>query len=227
LAEIAPKETDRETLKALTRRGAQLIDVRAREEFERLHLPGAASIPLSMISRSTADRLQWDKAVIVYSQGCLCDLSARAAWRLASLGFTQVFRYKAGLEDWLANGFPIEGSEAQAETAADVADMDIPTCKRGEKVGEVRTKVKELGWDTCAVVNEALVVLGILRAVDLEKADQRWSAEEAMERDPQTFRLNARPEEIEAYFHSNPAVSSVLVTTPEGNLFGLIRRPPR
>ena len=32
-------------------------------------------------------------------------MSNRAAWRLESLGFTQVYRYTAGKRDWFAFGF--------------------------------------------------------------------------------------------------------------------------
>lgn len=222
MVDIIPKVTDADGVKLLVRRGAQLVDVLSREEYDRVHISGAISIPLVMISRHTADRLKWDKPVIVYSRDYECDISARAAWRLSSLGFTQVFRYSAGKADWMANGLPLEGAEAQVETAADIADLDVPTCKRGEKVGDVRQRVRQEGWDTCIVINDQLVVLGLLRPVDLEKADQSWPAEEAMERDPATFRLNASIDEIAGVMKAQ-RLDSILVTTPDGKLFGMVR----
>lgn len=222
MVEIAPREINREDLRTLTRRGGQLVEVLPREEYDRVHLAGAVSIPLAMISRHTADRLQWDKPVIVYSRDSLDDLSARAAWRLASMGFTQVYRYTLGKADWLANGLPVEGAEARAPGVGDLADMDVPTCKRSERVGEVRARVRKKGWDLCVVINDQLVVLGLLSANDLEKADQGWSAEEAMERDPKTYRLDDSMEEAAAWMRSN-ARDSALVTTTDGKLFGLLR----
>jgi CBS domain-containing protein len=168
--------------------------------------------------------LQWDKPVIVYSRDSLCDRSARAAWRLASLGFTQVFRYTLGKADWLANGLPLEGAEARKPGAGDLADMDAPTCKRGERVADVRQRVTAEGWDRCVVVNDDLVVLGLLTATDLTKADQTWPAEEAMERDPQCYRLDALVEEVKAFFEQNRGMESVLVTTTDGKLYGLVKR---
>jgi rhodanese-related sulfurtransferase/CBS domain-containing protein len=224
MADITPKEIDREGIRLLMRRGGQLVEVLPREEYERVHLMAAISIPLSMISRSTANRLQWDKPVIVYSRDCLCDRSARAAWRLASLGFTQVFRYTLGKADWLANGLPVEGAEARKPGAGDLADLDAPTCKRGERVADVRARVGADGWDRCVVVNDDLVVLGLLTATDLTKADQSWPAEEAMERDPQCFRLDAPVEAVKEYFEQNRGTDSVLVTTTDGKLYGLIKR---
>lgn len=223
MAEIAPRETDREGVRTLVRRGAQLVEVLPREEYESIHLAGATSLPMSMISRNTADRLKWDRPLIVYSRDSLDDLSARAAWRLASMGFTQVYRYAAGKADWLANGLPVEGAAARTSGAGDLAEMDVPTCKRGERVGQVRERVQKEDWNTCVVVNDELVVLGLLRQNDLEKADPKWTAEEAMERDPPTFRLNATLAEVAEGMRTR-FVDSVLVTTTDGKLFGLVKR---
>lgn len=224
MAEQAPKETDREGVRVLTRRGGQLVDVLPRDEYEQIHLAGAVNIPLAMISRRTADQLKWDKPVVVYSRDAVCDLSARAAWRLAELGFTQVYRYTAGRADWLANGLFVEGAQARNPGAGDLADMDVPTCKRSERVGDVRKRVQGEGWNVCVVVNDDLVVLGLLGEADLTKADQQWTTEEAMQRDPQTFRLNASPEDVRAYFDGHPGVEHALVTTTDGKLYGLLRR---
>lgn len=223
MAETVPREIDRETIRPLIRRGAQLVEVLSREEYDRVHLAGAINIPLSMISRHTADRLVWERPVIVYSTDSQCDLSARAAWRLSSLGFTQVFRYTAGKADWLANGLPVEGTEARTPGAGDLADLDVPTCSRTERVGEIKDRVRKDGWNLCVVVNDQLVVLGLLRANDLDHADPKWSAEEAMERDPLTYRLNAALEEV-AETMQRQRIDSVLVTTTDGKLFGLLKQ---
>ena len=39
-------------------------------------------------------------------------MSPRAAWRLESLGFGDVYDYVAGKVDWMAAGLPIEGANA-------------------------------------------------------------------------------------------------------------------
>lgn len=223
MADSIPREINREDVRLMVRRGAQLVEVLPAEEYQRVHLAGAISVPLRMISRSTADRLKWDQPVIVYCADLQCDLSARAAWRLASLGFTKVYRYAAGKADWLANGLPAEGSEARAPGCGDLADMDVPTCKISERVGEVRGRVGKAGWDVCVVVNEEQVVLGLLRANDLANANPTWTAEEAMERDPRSYRLNTPPEKARQHMELK-GVTSVLVTTSDGKLFGLLKR---
>jgi rhodanese-related sulfurtransferase len=223
MTEVVPKETNRDGVRTLMRRGAQLVDVLPREEYQQIHLASAVSIPLSQFSRNLADRLKWDQPVIVYGRDSLDDQSARAAWRLASLGFTHIYRYTAGKADWLANGFPAEGADAQSPGAGDLADMEVPTCKRIGRVGEVRDRVRKEGWNLCVVVNDQDIVLGLLRASAFDKADQQWSAEEAMEPNPQTFRLDTPLERVIEFFGQNRWVDSALVTTTDGQLFGLIR----
>ena len=52
-------------------------------------------------------------------------MSPRAAWRLDSLGFQQVYDYVAGEADWFASGLPREGRDAaipmKPSTAMNVA----------------------------------------------------------------------------------------------------------
>ncbi|MGE5222851.1 MAG: rhodanese-like domain-containing protein [Omnitrophica WOR_2 bacterium] len=222
MAAIEPKEINRETVRTMMRRGAQLLEVLPKEEYERVHLAGAANIPLSRIDRTTADKLKWDRPVIVYSHSFLDDLSARAAWRLANLGFTQVFRYSGGKADWLANGLPAEGSAARAAGAGDLADMDVPTCKPSERINAIRERVRKEGWNICVVVNEQVIALGLLRSNAFDKADPNWTAEEAMERDPLTYRLNEPVNQV-ADSLRNHYVDSGLVTTTDSKLFGLIK----
>ena len=224
MADVTPKETNREGVRTLIRRGAQLVEVLPRDEYDQIHLAGAVSIPLSHFDRTLANRLQWDKPVVVYGRDNQDDLSARAAWRLASMGFTQVYRYTAGKADWLANGLPAEGKAARSSGAGDLADLDVPTCKRNEKIQDIRERVRKAGRDVCVVVNDQEVVLGLLREIAFEKANPHWSAEEAMEHAPKTFRLDAPLAEIMDYFQAKQGIDSVLVTTSDGLLFGLVRR---
>jgi hypothetical protein len=91
-------------------------------------------------------------------------MSPRAAWRLARLGFGQVYDYVAGKASWLAFGLPSEGTEAPIPRAADAARRDVPTFRPDDRTGDVRARLTGTGWDECLVVNEERVVLGRLRA---------------------------------------------------------------
>jgi hypothetical protein len=149
-------------------------------------------------------------------------MSARAAWRLESLGFTQVYRYTAGKMDWLASGLPIEGQFANAPCAGDLARSDVPTCTLTERVSEVRAHVHD-DWHVCVVVNEQKIVLGLLD----EKAIQGGGnvrVEQAMEAGPRTYRPYASPAQLMRYLNKHRERYGVLVTTADGTLLGFVRR---
>jgi rhodanese-related sulfurtransferase len=59
---------DLETLRQLLDRGAQLVEVLPREEYEHEHLPGARSIPLKELDAESASSLDRSKSVVVYCQ---------------------------------------------------------------------------------------------------------------------------------------------------------------
>ncbi len=149
-------------------------------------------------------------------------MSPRAAWRLESLGFTQVFDYVAGKVDWLANGLPVEGNLADLPRAGDVARSDVPTCRLTEIIGDVRARVQASDHTLCVVTNDEGVVLGRLGARAL-RGDPKALVEDVMESGPTTTRpgdpLDAIKERLQ-----NRRVGGMLVTTPEGRLVGLLYR---
>jgi hypothetical protein len=116
-------------------------------------------------------------------------MSARAACRLESLGYSEVYHYPAGKVDWLAAGLPREGILASFPRAADAVRADVPTCRLTDRVGEVAARAAAAGWESCVVVAEDRTVLGILRAQAL-RGDPEATAEAAMEAGPTTFRPN-------------------------------------
>jgi rhodanese-related sulfurtransferase len=61
-----PTPIDRDRLRDLVRRGAQLVEVLPTEEYEEEHLPGALNIPLKDLDATTAGRLRRDRPVITY-----------------------------------------------------------------------------------------------------------------------------------------------------------------
>jgi Mg/Co/Ni transporter MgtE len=148
-------------------------------------------------------------------------MSARAASRLETLGFRQVYRYQPGKADWFAAGLPREGKEAPTPRAADVARRDVPTCRIDERVGTVRDRVREGGWDVCVVVDEQRVVLGLVRAEALG-VDPGTAVEEVMQPGPVTFRPNLGVGQMPDYLKKQ-RLPRALVTTSDGVLIGLLR----
>jgi CBS domain-containing protein len=134
-----------------------------------------------------------------------------------------VYDYRVGKQDWMGAGLPTEGTNTERPRLADVVRRDVPTCSLGERLGDVRNRVTAAGWDACVVVSQDRVVLGLLRARELQ-ADADLLVERAMRPGPSTYRpfvsvAEMRRTMIDRNLESSP------VTTSDGKLVGLVRRP--
>jgi CBS domain-containing protein len=133
-----------------------------------------------------------------------------------------VHDYPAGKSDWMAAGLPIEGEAAGRPTAGTVARRDVPVCRLDESLRDVRARVRAAGWDACVVVNEARIVLGLLRAEQLG-GQEDLTAEAAMRPGPSTFRPNVPIAEMAAVLAEHD-LPNAPVTTSAGKLIGLLVR---
>lgn len=149
-------------------------------------------------------------------------MSPRAAWWLEGLGFSKVYDYAPSKVDWSASGLPMEGETVGVPTVGDAARADVPTCGPEEKVGEAKERAREAGWDRCVVVNAERVVLGLLREKELE-SDPEAVVEGVMRNGPTTVRPDEPAPKLAERMRRRGA-PSVLVTTPDGKLVGLLRR---
>ena len=149
-------------------------------------------------------------------------MSPRAAWRLESLGFKQVYDYVDGKLDWLAAGLPSEGRNATRARAGDIARRAVPTCGLEEPIRAVRERVAAAGWDACVVVNDERVVLGLLRAAELRNGHEE-PVERVMRPGPSTFRPHVSLEDIAKFLVAHD-LPNAPITTSDGRLVGLLRR---
>lgn len=147
-------------------------------------------------------------------------MSPRAASRLESLGFGEVYDYVGGKLDWLAAGMPTEGTNAQRSRAGDLARKDVPTARLDERLGDVRERAVKSGLNAVVVVNEERVVLGMLRSKELEK-DPDLRVEQAMRPGPSTFRPYVAIKEMADHMREHKLESSP-ITTSDGRLVGLL-----
>ena len=134
-----------------------------------------------------------------------------------------MYHFRTGKQDWMGAGLPTEGTNAQRPRLVDVVRRDVPTCALGERLGDVRNRVAAAGWDACVVVSQDRVVLGLLRAREL-RADPDLLVERVMRPGPSTYRpfvsvAEMRRTMIDRNLESSP------VTTSDGKLVGLVRRP--
>ena len=119
-------------------------------------------------------------------------------------------------------GLPTEGTNAERPRLVDVVRRDVPTCSLDERLGDVRDRVVAAGWDACVVVSQERVVLGLLRAEELQ-ADPDLLVERAMRPGPSTYRPFVSVAEMRRIMIDRNLPSSP-VTTSDGKLVGLVRR---
>jgi len=103
-----------------------------------------------------------------------------------------------------------------------VARRDAPTASLSERVGDVRDRVRAVGWEAAIVIDRQRIVLGLLGAKELEK-DPELTVEAAMKPGPSTFRPYVPIKEVADFLvkHDFP---STPITTSDGKLVGLLMR---
>jgi CBS domain-containing protein len=148
-------------------------------------------------------------------------MNARAAWRLESLGFSRVYRYAPGKDDWLAAGLPTEGPGAAKLRAGSVARRDPPTCRPDDPVGEAARAADELSWPVCLVVNDHGIVLGRLRGERLH--GDAVMVTDVMEEGPTTIRASEELSPLVERMRRRK-VGSIVLTDPDGRLMGILYR---
>jgi CBS domain-containing protein len=149
-------------------------------------------------------------------------LSPRAACRLATLGFEQVYDYVPGKADWLARGLPTEGDDVDRPRVGSLARDDVVTCRLEDPVGQVRERVQASPYSFALVTAADGTIFGRLRRSALEGKPEA-TAESVMEPGPSTVRPDTALKELRERLDKQ-GLRTAIVTTPEGRLIGVVLR---
>jgi CBS domain-containing protein len=149
-------------------------------------------------------------------------LSSRAACRLETLGFAEVYEYVAGKLDWLVNRRPVEGTRAGDPTVGNLARQDVVTSGLDDHAGDVRRRVADSAYPFALVLSRGGVVLGRVAASDLE-GDPDQEVELLMDPGPKTYRPHKTAEGV-AQELVERGLRWAVVTSPEGELIGVVSR---
>lgn len=149
-------------------------------------------------------------------------MSPRAAWRLESLGFKEVYEYRGGKADWSAAGLPTEGKLSSVPRLGGLVRRDVTRAPLNDPVGEVARRAAADGWDTALVVNRHGILLGRLYKTQLE-GDPDITAEEAMEPGPSTFRPDVDVSYMTKLMRDKD-LDTAPVTTSDGMVLGMVLR---
>ncbi len=88
-----------------------VLDALGGDYYDRQHLPGALPL-LAADVETQAPQLLPDKdaAIVTYCSDASCPNSQQVATKLESLGYTNVRKYRDGINDWTGAGLPVEAS---------------------------------------------------------------------------------------------------------------------
>ncbi|HYG92458.1 MAG TPA: rhodanese-like domain-containing protein [Nocardioides sp.] len=90
-----------------------VVDALPRGYYERQHLPGAINLVESEVDDRAAELLpDKDAAIVTYCSNAACGNSQAVANRLERLGYTNVRKYREGIQDWAEAGNPTDRSAA-------------------------------------------------------------------------------------------------------------------
>jgi rhodanese-related sulfurtransferase len=107
----------RNELKAAIERGeVTVVDALPASYFAQQHLPGAVNLYVAEAAERAAAVLPDRAAAIVtYCSNVSCPNSEGVARTLTRLGYTNVRKYREGIQDWVEAGLPTEsGTRAAA-----------------------------------------------------------------------------------------------------------------
>lgn len=106
----------RDELKAAIDGGsATVLDALAGVYWEKQHLPGAIPLHADHVEQVYRELLpDRDALIVTYCSNPACQNSQAVATKLEELGYTNVRKYREGIEDWADAGLPLESGELGA-----------------------------------------------------------------------------------------------------------------
>ena len=90
---------------------ATVVEALPQTYYDDAHLPGAINLPHEQVEDLAPQLLPSKSAkLVVYCANTACPNSTLAVRRLGRLGYTNVFEYVEGKQDWIDAGYPVEKS---------------------------------------------------------------------------------------------------------------------
>jgi rhodanese-related sulfurtransferase len=88
-----------------------VVDTLGGEYHAKQHLPGAFPLVRDDVDTLAPALLpELDAAIVTYCSNPACPNSGQVADRLTALGYTNVRKYREGIEDWAGAGLPTESA---------------------------------------------------------------------------------------------------------------------
>jgi rhodanese-related sulfurtransferase len=92
-----------------------VVDALPAGYYDQQHLPGAVNLFVDEARDRAAEVLpDRDAAIVVYCSNTACPNSEGVARVLTSLGYSNVRKYREGIQDWVEAGLPTEATASAA-----------------------------------------------------------------------------------------------------------------
>ncbi|MEW1738878.1 rhodanese-like domain-containing protein [Nocardia beijingensis] len=86
-----------------------VIDALGAEYYAKAHLPGALNLVEADVETKAPQLLPVkDAAIVTYCSNAACSNSQHVATKLEALGYTNVRKYREGIQDWTEAGLAVE-----------------------------------------------------------------------------------------------------------------------
>ncbi len=86
-----------------------VVDALGGDYYAKQHLPGAVALtPGEVDDLASAVLPDRDAAIVTYCTGPSCPNSGQVAYRLTALGYSNVRKYRDGIQDWVDARLPTE-----------------------------------------------------------------------------------------------------------------------
>ncbi|GAA3674775.1 rhodanese-like domain-containing protein [Nocardioides ginsengisoli] len=90
-----------------------VVDALPASYYEKAHLPGALNLVADEVGERAAALLpDQDAAIVTYCSNAACGNSQAVANALRALGYTNVRKYRDGIQDWVEAGLATESGPA-------------------------------------------------------------------------------------------------------------------
>lgn len=106
---VKPVEIKLDFAKLLFDKKYRFVDARDESDYNAGHIQGAVNIPYHKYDESKSKLGQFTKSqVIVVYCGEGCDVSIDLAYAMAKEGFTKLYIFRGGWDEWKAAGYPTQ-----------------------------------------------------------------------------------------------------------------------
>lgn len=97
-----------ELRRALDGGALTVVDALPAAPYANRHIPGAVNLVVDDIEKAPRLLPEEDASIVTYSTDANCGRGEALAERLEQVGYGDVRVYRAGIEDWVGAGLPVE-----------------------------------------------------------------------------------------------------------------------